>query len=214
MTPHSARDAAFHPAPVPPPRRYTRTAITLHWIVAVLMIANVALILLVDFYPEGWVRPAVNTHKSIGITVLGLALLRVLWRWSHRPPPLPVAFPKREKMASHAVHLLLYGVMLLLPLTGWMHDSAWKDAATHPMELFGWFEWPRIGWIQNLPAALKEQLHTLFGDWHTWLGYGLYGLFALHVLGALKHQWFDQHKVLPRMGMGIGIGIGKGRPAD
>lgn len=200
--PRSARDAAFHPAPALPPRRYTRTAIALHWIIAVLMIANVVLVLSADSLPDGWVRPAIDTHKSIGITVLGLGLLRVLWRWSHPAPPLPPEFPRRERLGAHAAHLLLYATMLLLPLTGWMHDSAWKDAATHPMPYFGLFEWPRIGWITQLPPGLKEHLHKLFGSWHTWLAYALYVLFAAHVLGALKHQWFDRHKVLPRMGIG------------
>ena len=202
MNSPTAQHAAFHPASALPPRRYTRTAIALHWIIAALMAGNVALILLVDSYPEAWVRPAVNTHKSIGITVLGLALLRLLWRWSHQPPPLPAEFARSERRASHVVHLLLYAVMLLLPITGWMHDSAWKDAATHPMQLFGLIPWPRIGVIQNQAPDLKEQLHTLFGHWHIWFGYVLYALFALHVLGALKHQWFDRHKVLPRMGVG------------
>lgn len=184
------------------PRRYTGTAIALHWVIAALMVVNVVLVLAVESLPEDWVRPAIDTHKSIGITVLGLALLRVLWRWSHPAPPLPAAFTQRERLASHAVHILLYGAMLLLPLTGWMHDSAWKDAATHPMQLFGLFEWPRIAWIMHVDPALKEQLHDWFGNWHTWLGYGLYALFAGHLLGALKHQWLDQDKVLPRMGVG------------
>lgn len=200
MTPPSAANQTT--ACSAPPRRYTTTAIALHWIIAVLMIANVVLVLFAGSLPDEWVRPAIDTHKSIGITVLGLALLRILWRWSHPAPPLPAEFPKRERIASHVVHILLYAAMLLLPLSGWMHDSAWKDAATHPMRLFGLFEWPRIGFILNLGRDFKEQLHTLFGEWHTWLGYGLYALFALHVLGALKHQWFDRHKVLPRMGIG------------
>ena len=211
MSPPRTQAAVSAEAPEAPPaqrarpapaRRYTGIAIALHWIIAALMVGNVALILLVDFYPEGWVRPAVDTHKSIGITVLGLAMLRILWRWGHPPPALPDEFPRRERVASHVVHLLLYALMLLLPLSGWMHDSAWKDAATHPMHLFGLIAFPRIGAIENLEPAFKEQLHTLFGNWHVWLGYCLYALFALHVLGALKHQWFDRHKVLPRMGVG------------
>jgi cytochrome b561 len=89
--------------------------------------------------------------------------------------------------------------MLALPLSGWLHDSAWRDAATHPMHLFWMFEWPRLQFITTLPAGLKEELHTRFGELHTWLGYGLYGLFALHVGGALKHQWFDREAELQRM---------------
>jgi cytochrome b561 len=67
------------------------------------------------------------------------------------------------------------------------------------MRLFGLFEWPRLQFIATLPAGLKEELHTRFGQLHTWLGYGLYGLFALHVGGALKHQWFDGEAELQRM---------------
>lgn len=179
--------------------RFTRTAVVLHWLVALLMAGNIALILLVDHYPDDWVRPAVDLHKSLGITVLGLALLRILWRWSHRPPPLPSAYPARERWAAHWVHIGLYALMLALPLSGWLHDSAWKDAATHPMRLFGLVPWPRIGFVGGLDAGFKESLHDLFGHWHTWFGYALYALFALHVAGALKHQWQDREGVLRRM---------------
>jgi cytochrome b561 len=179
--------------------RYTRTAVGLHWLVAGLMIVNVALGLGADSLPEGWVRPAINTHKSIGLTVLGLALLRVLWRAGHRPPALPAAFQPWEHRASHAAHALLYVLILALPLSGWMHDSAWKDAAAHPLQLFGLIPFPRIGWITAVDPAYKDYLHSLFGKWHTWLGYVLYVLFALHVGGALKHQFIDKQAELQRM---------------
>ncbi|MDE1180211.1 cytochrome b [Paraburkholderia sp.] len=182
-----------------PPSRYTRTAVSLHWLIAVLMIANVVLGLSADSLPDDWVRPVIDTHKSIGITVLGLALMRILWRVSHRPPALPAVFPKWERAAAHLAHLLLYALMIGLPLSGWLHDSAWKDAATHPMRLFDLFQWPRIGFVMHLDPALKERLHDRFGALHTWLGYGLYALLALHIGGALKHQWIDRHSVLKRM---------------
>ena len=70
-------------------QRYSGVAIVLHWVIAVLIIANVVLALSVDSLPDGWVRPVIDTHKSIGMTVLGLVLLRILWRISHAPPPLP-----------------------------------------------------------------------------------------------------------------------------
>jgi cytochrome b561 len=112
---------------------------------------------------------------------------------------LPAKYSPWERSSAHGVHYLLYAVMLALPLSGWLHDSAWRDAATHPMRLFWLFDWPRLQFIMTLPAELKEQLHTRFGQLHTWLGYGLYGLFALHVGGALKHQWFDGEAELQRM---------------
>ena len=181
------------------PERYTSPAIVLHWTIAALIAANLLLIWTVDWWPEDWARPVIDTHKSIGITVLGLALLRLLWRATHRPPPLPADYPRWEKSAAHAAHLALYAVMLALPLSGWLHDSAWKDAAGHPMKLFGLIPWPRIGIVMDQPAAYKELLHDRFGAAHRWLGYALYVLFVTHVAGALKHQWLDRHRELQRM---------------
>lgn len=179
--------------------RYTRTAIVLHWAIALLMALNIALILLVNYYPDEWVRPAIDTHKSTGVTVLGLVILRLLWRATHRPPAMPGSYGRFERFGAHAAHGVLYLLMILLPLSGWMHDSAWKDAATHPMQLFGLFEWPRIGWISGIEPVLKETWHTVLGGVHTWAGYVFYVLFALHVLGALKHQFFDGEAELQRM---------------
>src|SRR5580693_136195 len=116
--------------------RYTGTAITLHWLIALLMIGNVVLGLTAESWPDDWVRPVVDTHKSIGITVLGLALMRILWRAAHAPPPLPGTYARWERLSAKAAHIVLYGLIFCLPLSGWIHDSAWKDAATHPMRLF------------------------------------------------------------------------------
>ncbi|MGA3158044.1 MAG: cytochrome b/b6 domain-containing protein [Steroidobacteraceae bacterium] len=181
------------------PARYTRVAMLLHWLIALLILINVTLALSVDSLPEGWERPIIDTHKSIGITVLGLVLLRLLWRIAHRPPPLPASYPRWEKISAHLAHGLLYLLILALPISGWLHDSAWKDAATHPMRLFNLFPWPRIGVVMRTEPATKEALHTLFGNLHTWFGYALYVLFALHVLGALKHQFLDKEPELQRM---------------
>lgn len=184
---------------MPSETRYTRPAIILHWLIALLMAVNIALILLVERFPEDWIRPVIDTHKSLGITVLGLVLLRILWRFTHRPPAMPPSYGPLERFGAHAAHFGLYALMLLLPLSGWMHDSAWKDAATHPMQLFGLVPWPRIGWIMGIAPDTKEMLHDVFGAMHEWAGYVLYVLFALHVLGALKHQWIDKERELQRM---------------
>jgi len=187
---------------VTPIRRYTRTAITLHWIIALAMIANVLLVWSVDYVGESRERAVIDLHKSIGITVLGLALLRLLWRYAHRPPTLPESYARWEKTASHVAHGALYLLMLGLPLSGWLHDSAWKDAATHPMSLYNLIPWPRIGWVMNAEPAYRERLHDLFGNLHGLLAYGLYALLALHVAAALKHQFIDGEPELQRMRFG------------
>ena len=180
---------------------YGKTAIALHWIIAAQITVNVALVLPIDLFPDSWDRPVIDMHKSIGITVLGLALMRLLWRLSHPPPALPSSYRRWERHASHLAHGLLYALMFALPLSGWMHDSAWKDAATHPMTLYGLIPWPRIGWITGIEGEHKEMLHDLFGDWHTTFGYALYVLVALHLLGALKHQFIDREPEFERMGL-------------
>ena len=179
--------------------RYSRAAVVLHWLVAVLIVANVALALSADYLPDDAVRPVIDTHKSIGITVLGLMLLRLLWRLGHKPPAFAEHYPRWQKRAAHLVHGLLYVLALAMPLSGWIHDSAWKDAATHPMHWFGLFEWPRIGYFMTLAPATRESMHDLFGDIHTWLAYVLYALLALHIGAALKHQWLDREPELRRM---------------
>ena len=88
-------------------KRYTQTAAMLHWLVAILMIVNVGLIWAVDYLPEAWGRPVIDTHKSIGITVLGLALLRILWRATHMPPPLPETYARWERHSAKAAHIVL-----------------------------------------------------------------------------------------------------------
>lgn len=183
-----------------PASRYAGIAVVLHWLIAALMVANVVLILVAESLPEAWIRPAIDNHKSTGIVVLGLVLLRILWRVGHPPPPFPPAYRRWERVAAHATHAVLYALMLALPLSGWLHDSAWKDAATHPMRIYDLMPWPRIGFIASIEPVAKEALHTLFGIVHTGLGYVLYALLALHVGGALKHQ-FDGERELQRMSL-------------
>ena len=179
--------------------RYTGTAMALHWLVALLVIGNLVLVWTIGSLPGPMVRPAIDTHKSIGITVLGLVLLRVLWRLSHPPPPLPDGYPRRERLLAHGAHLLLYALILGLPLSGWIHDSAFKDAAAHPLRLFGLVPWPRIAPIMALDPVTKEAVHATWFRIHGLLAYGLYALLALHLLGVLKHHLLDRDPVLQRM---------------
>ncbi len=179
--------------------RYTRIAMLLHGLIAALIVANVALIWSVGLLADESVRPVIDTHKSIGITVLGLAILRVLWRIAHKPPAMPPVYARWERVAAHAAHAALYVIIFALPLSGWLHDSAWNGAASHPMQLFGLFEWPRIAIFNGYDPAQRDVLHDQLGTLHTWCGYVLYALLAAHILGALKHQWLDRHAELQRI---------------
>lgn len=179
--------------------RYTRVAMILHWMVAVMIGLNILLIWIVDLIPEGYVRPAIDTHKSLGITVLGLVLLHLLWRAANAPPELPRKYASWERRLAKAAHMTMYCLILMLPLSGWLHDSSWKAAAQVPMKLFYLFEWPRVGFVMSLDPETKEAFHKLTGSIHVWLSYAFYGLFVLHVGGALKHQFWDRQPQLQRM---------------
>jgi cytochrome b561 len=171
----------------------------LHWVIAALILANVALIYTTNQMPPEDQDALIDIHMSIGLTVLGLVALRLLWRLSVRPPALPMAYPPWERRAAHAAHAMFYVVMLALPLSGWLHDSAWQDAPAHPFYWFGLFELPRIKWIRELAPSTKEELHTQFFILHTWCGYILYALLSAHIAGVLKHQFLDRQPELQRM---------------
>jgi cytochrome b561 len=180
-------------------QKYASPAVVLHWLIALCIICNVILGLGANYAPDAWVRPIINLHKSIGITVLLLVLARIAWRLTHKPPALPAHYAPWERAAAHSVHFLLYALILAIPLTGWIHDSAFAQAAQHPLILFGIIPWFRLGFITHLAPAAKDHMHSLFGMIHTYLGYVLYGVFALHILGALKHQFIDRDPEIQRM---------------
>ncbi len=180
-------------------QKYTKIAVILHWTIGFLIIINILLGLGHDWVPDDQVRFVIDTHKSTGITVLGLVLMRILWRLTHKPPPLAATLKSWEKKLSKAVHGFLYFLMFALPLSGWMHDSAWKAAPEIPMRWFGLFEWPRISAIMTLEPVRKEELHSLFGEAHGLMGFVLIALILLHIGGALKHQFIDKDPELQRM---------------
>ncbi|WP_174286447.1 cytochrome b [Sphingomonas bacterium] len=179
--------------------RYTRTAMLFHWLIAVGIVANVALAWAWPYLGDASVRPAIDTHKSIGVTVLGLAAMRVIWRLTHRPPPFPTDYTLVERKAAHGVHWAFYVLIFAMPLTGWIMDSAYKDAASHPMYWFGLFQWPRIAAVMHLDPALRDRVHDGFGAAHSYLAWVIYALFALHVGAVVKHEWIDGDRELKRM---------------
>lgn len=182
--------------------RYSSVAVTLHWLIAILIVANVVLAWVWPTVPDDQVLALADTHKAIGVTVLGLVVLRLLWRFGHRPPEQPAARRRWERVLSRLVHGLLYLVAVGLPLTGWIMQSAWDSAAQYPLTWFGLFDWPQIGAIESLDAGLRDDIHEMSEEAHEIAANALYGLVFLHVAGALKHQFLDREKELQRMWYG------------
>jgi cytochrome b561 len=169
---------------------YTRTAKWLHWLVAVLIVANLGLGLTMAGMPG--ITPTklryFNWHKWVGVTVFGLVLLRTAWRLWHRPPALPDSMPRWERHAAAASHAALYVLMFALPLSGYFYSLA----AGFPVVYLGLFPLPVL--IEPDPV-LKEPLVAL----HHGLAWTMTALLLLHVGAALKHRFVDRDEVLQRM---------------
>ena len=174
----------------PPASAYTRTAQWLHWLVAVLILANLTLGLTMVDMPG--ISPAklrfFNWHKWVGVTVFALVALRLAWRWLHPPPALPAAMPDWERRAAKASHAALYVLMVALPLSGYFYSLA----AGFPVVYLGVLPLPVL--IQPDPQ-LKQVLVVL----HHVLAWTLMALLALHIAAALKHRIVDHDGVLERM---------------
>jgi cytochrome b561 len=161
---------------------------TLHWVIVGLLIVQVALGKIAHELPVGLDKLALLArHKSVGITILGLAVIRLAWRWIDRPPPLP-PMPRWQHLAAHLNHWTLYALLFAMPLSGWMMSSA----SNYPVSWFGLVQLPDLVAPNR---SLKEQLEEV----HELLAIILIALALLHVAAALKHQYFDRDGLLFRM---------------
>lgn len=193
---------------VMPSRRYTGVAMLLHWVIAILLVGNIFLgwnMHNAEGRPIEWLW---QLHKSFGITVLFLTIARIIWRLMNPPPPLPDDMKPLEKRASHAVHLGFYAVMLAIPLSGWALVSASPFGV--PTVLFGIVSWPHLPYLPELSLQTREAVFGPLYQFHSKLAWLTFGLLALHVIGALKHQFAGEEGVLKRM---IPVALGPTRKA-
>jgi len=172
-----------------PPSRYTAVAQTFHWVIAALIVTQFILAWSADDLPLGMHKLALLArHKSVGMTVLMLAVLRLLWRWRHRPPDLPAGMAPIERILAHATHIAFYGLLFAMPLTGWMMSSA----KNYSVSWFGWFTWPNL-------IGQNETAFNVLKSTHEYLSDALFAIAVLHVLAALKHHFWNHDDVLLRM---------------
>ena len=170
-------------------QHYRAGAKWLHWLIALAVLGMLG----VGLYMTGMrISPQkiqlYMTHKSIGLTVLALMLVRVVYRLKNPAPALPVDMPGWQKAASHISHVLLYLLLLVMPISGWLMNGA----SGFPMKYFGLVRVP------DLVARNQENL-ALFKAIHFYIAWTLIALIAVHVLAALKHHFIDRDSVLRRM---------------
>jgi cytochrome b561 len=170
--------------------RWGALAQLFHWTIVVLIIVQVTLAELADDLPNG-VRKLtlLARHKSVGITILSLVILRLAWRWLNpQHPPLPEYLKPHERALAHFTHGALYVLLFAMPLSGWMMSSA----RGFPVSWFGFFTLPDlVPKSRPLYDALMLTHHTL-----AWV---LFAVVALHLAGALKHHLVHKDDVLLRM---------------
>ena len=187
--------------------RYRPIAMLLHWLIAFGLVGMVAggmtLHSMIDatqtgrdhvlFGPDGAIASTLAfsaIHKSVGFTVFALVLVRIVYRLANPPPPLPATMKAWERVAAHGTHILLYGLMLAMPISGWLMVSASPWGI--PTVLYGMIEVPHI-----LPQ--NAEVEAVMKSVHGGLSKLLIAAFVLHVAAALRHQFVLKDGVLLRM---------------
>lgn len=169
--------------------RYGVVAQLFHWAVVVLIIVQYVLANRAEDLPLGSAKIAVLAqHKSFGITILALALLRLIWRWFNPVPAEPNDIPQWQRLAARVSHVGLYVLLLITPLAGWLMSSA----RNFPVSWFGLVTLPDF-------IAPSKPAYEFLHETHEILALTLFWLALLHVAAALKHHFIDKDNVLRRM---------------
>jgi len=171
------------------PTRYSAVAQSFHWIIAALIVTQFVLAYAADDLPLGAHKLALLArHKSFGMTILMLAILRLLWRFKNPPPGLPAGMTPLEQFLARATHAAFYVLLFIMPVTGWMMSSA----KNYSVSWFWLFTWP------NFIGPNEAAFNFLHGT-HEVLSDILFAIAVLHILAALKHHFWNKDGVLLRM---------------
>src|SRR5262245_2553893 len=169
--------------------RWGHVAQFLHWLIVALIITQVILANIAEDLPLGVKKLAMYArHKSVGITILALAVIRLLWRWANPTPALPSTLKPYERTLAGLTHFGLYLLLFAMPLTGWMMTSA----RGFPVSWFGFFQLPDF-------VPKNDALYNAMKETHDTLALALFAIVTLHVVAALKHHFVLKDDVLRRM---------------
>lgn len=170
--------------------RYSPTAMALHWVIALAVLGQIAFGWYLQTVPR--LTPDrtvfVNLHKSTGLVIGILILVRLAWRLTHEPPPLPAAMPVWERRAARASHVLLYVCMLIMPLAGYTASNFSKFG----VKLFNRIVLPPWG-------VDDRAVYAFFNGLHVATSYVFVALIAIHIAAALKHLFLSRYGVFRRM---------------
>lgn len=179
--------------------RYSTVAIILHWVIAAAIVFQLGLGWRMGLQKGPAAFAAFQLHKSIGITILVLSLVRLAWRLTHHAPS-HADQPRWEQLAATATHTFLYGIMIGLPLSGWVSVSTSK--LDIPTLLYRVVPWPHVPGLATLPDATKAVWHDGARFSHSSLVWLTLVLLGLHLGAVFKHQIIDRDHVLAHMAPG------------
>jgi cytochrome b561 len=188
-------------------QRYGAVAMTLHWLIAVLILLNIALGVwfneIMDHHDAARFG-LVQLHKSFGLTVLVLSVVRLSWRLFNPAPRLPSDMGRSTKILAHVTHYALYFLMVFVPLLGWMLVSASRTGI--PTMYFGEIPWPNMAFIADLSRDQKIVLGHVYEIRHIATAYLLLALVIGHAIAALYHHFVRRDNVLKGMLPGTDVG--------
>ena len=171
------------------PRRWGAIAQLLHWLIVLFIVAQFTLATLFEQLPAGAKKlTLLSRHKSIGITILVLALVRLAWRWSNPTPTLPNTLKPYERALARLTHALLYVLLFAVPLSGWLMSSA----RGFPVSWFGFLQLPDL-------VPKNKVLYEALVTTHGILAWTLGIVATVHLVAALKHHFVLKDDVLRRM---------------
>jgi cytochrome b561 len=189
--------------------RYTTVAVVLHWMIAILILGMIPIgwwmsDAVMDPATRGKAGQAFQLHKSVGLTILALSLVRLVWRLMHKAPPLPQGMATWETSAAKATHWVFYFLMIALPVSGWIYTSAGYSVSFERFfpvatSWFGLFEVPHIPPVATQDEATRKLIGESAMNAHSKMAWGVLILAGLHVAAALKHHLFNKDDVLTRM---------------
>lgn len=175
--------------------QYTKVAVFLHWLIGLSIIGMLVMGFLLEDIPDAYRFMAYQLHKSFGLSILVLSFVRLFWRLTHKVPALPDRMNKMERFVAHAVHGVLYVMMVVLPLSGWALVSA--SPRNIPTQWFGLFEWPHLPVLSSVEN--KKYVSHMLGEVHETMAAIMIVLLVAHVGAALKHHFINKDDVLTRM---------------
>lgn len=167
---------------------YSNGSIYLHWIIAVIVLLMLSLSFFLGDIPKAFKPVAYTIHKSMGLTVLFLMLVRIIWIFVKGKPSLPNTMPSWQKVLARVVQYSLYVFLILMPMSGWVMSVAADKIPSY----FGLFH-------ITLPLSPDKALAEFMNETHETIAFILIALISLHIVGALKHYLIDKDEVMQSM---------------